>query len=220
MTNANNILTPYQAIPDEIMTYYRDNIKADLFEMMRDTIEEKVTQKVQEASKSALEQVNQEAEKLKAQLHRQEAMVGVYKQGVKDLHKEISSMAHKKVEEDQAQEEKDKKILLLEKRIAEMELERVNIRLDDLDKQAKNTRDIKLLKAALITVVTGGLGVHTLIGEGCDESSIRRDVRNGSRYHEAVDRLEKSKEDCARVQRLLAFERRHDSSDSDLARSL
>lgn len=184
----NNEVAIRPEIPAELMNFWRENLKEELHELMKDTIKEQVDA----AASSALLQVQQQAEKLKDQITRQENTINLYKRDVKSLQQEVSSMAHKNVAVEETQFEKDKKIALLEKRIAEMELERVTLRLDDLDKQAKNRRDISLLKAAVITIATGGLGVHTLISEATDEAIIRHHVKDGQRYHKAAQNMEDS----------------------------
>lgn len=180
-------LTTIPKIPEEIMNYWRDNLKEELHELMKSTI----VQQVEIAAKTAMDKVEAEADKLREKIERQERTVNIYKHDVKELHKEISTMANKNVEHEDIQLEKDKKIALLEKRIAQMELQQINGVLDDLDKQARLKRDIALTKASLITLITAGMGCAVLITEGCKEHDIRRQVPD-VRYHKAAESIEKT----------------------------
>lgn len=170
-------------------------MRQDLMQEVQDTIMPQVMEQIEkekQAGLAVIQELQEKTYKCDAKIERQEFALGIYKKEVKSLNQEISSMAHKSVEKEEAQLEKDKKIALLERKLAEMELERANFHLDDLDRRAKNTRDMALVKASIITLMTAGLGVHTLIEEGCDESEIRSKVPD-MRYHEAVKHLQERK---------------------------
>src|SRR5882757_4605156 len=170
-------------------------MRQDLMEEVQAAIMPQVMEQIEKEKQAGLvviKELQEKTYKCDAKIERQEFALGIYKKEVKALNQEISSMAHKSVEKEEAELEKDKKIALLEKRLAEMELERANMHLDDLDKRAKHARDMALVKASIITLMTAGLGVHTLIEEGCQEAEIRSNLPS-KRYHEAVKDLESRK---------------------------
>lgn len=172
-------------------------MRQDLMQEVQSTIMPQVLEQIEKEKQIALTVMNdlqQKATKFESQIERQEQIISHYKRDVKALNQEISSMAHKNVQKEEQQLEKDKKIAILESKLNQMQLETANFRLDELDKLAKHNREISIIKACIITLATGGLGVHTLIDEGSNESIIRSQLPH-KRYHEAVKYLQALKAD-------------------------